>query len=96
MLEDRSLEAARRQTDNTFYLAMVREQGERALENGDRAGATAAWGRMLEIVVSPPKTRVKSPRRSNPAAPVSGRCRRRRRRRGRSVAPARSCRRNAV
>ncbi len=58
-LAARALEAARRQTDNTFYLAMIREQGERALQKGDRAAATAAWGRMLDFVVSPPQTKVK-------------------------------------
>ena len=63
MMADRALEAARRQTDNTFYLAMIREQGERALQNGDKAGATAAWSRMLDSVVSLPYTKVKKPRK---------------------------------
>ncbi len=65
-----ALEAARRQTDNTFYLAMIREQGERALEKGDRAAAVAAWERMLEIVVSPPKAKVKKPVQAPGAAPA--------------------------
>ena len=59
LVAPRALEAARRQTDNTFYLAMIREQGELALAQGDRAGAVAAWGRMLDIVVSPPQNKAK-------------------------------------
>ncbi len=74
LVAPRALEAARRQTDNTFYLAMVREQGERALEKGDRAGALAAWGRMLDIVVNPPQNKAKK------AGPVPARHERTRRR----------------
>ena len=69
MLAARALEAARRQTDNTFYLAMIREQGERALDKGDRDGAEAAWGRMLDIVVSPTASKVKKPVERHRQAP---------------------------
>jgi predicted Zn-dependent protease len=71
MMAARALEAARRQTDNTFYLAMIREQGERALENGDRAAALAAWHRMLEIVVSSSQTKVKKPARTPAGGPAT-------------------------
>jgi hypothetical protein len=67
-LAARSLEAARRQTENTTLLAMIREQGELALARGDRAGAQAAWGRMLELVVKPPEIKSKKPSAA-PAAP---------------------------
>ena len=36
-------------------LAMVREQGELALARGDRKGAEAAWGRMLDLVMPAPQ-----------------------------------------
>ena len=58
-LAARALEAARRQTENTTLLAMIREQGELAIERGDKAGAMAAWGRMLELVVDPPELKSK-------------------------------------
>ena len=71
MFAERAFEAARRQTDNTFYLAMIREQGERAIEKGDRTAAAAAWGQMLEIVVSPPRAKLKKPVQA-PAVPPAG------------------------
>ena len=49
---DLAVEAARRQTDTRWALAMLRERGRRALDRGDEAGADAAWSRMLEIVLA--------------------------------------------
>ena len=50
-------------------LAMVREQGELALARGDRKGAEAAWGRMLDLVMPAPSARARRPR---PAPSGSG------------------------
>ncbi len=68
-LSARALEAARRQADNLIMLAMVREQGELALARGDRKGAEAAWGRMLDLVMPAPSARARRPR---PAPSGSG------------------------
>ena len=57
----RAREAARRQTENRMLLAMLREQGELALARGERAGAEAAWSRMLQHVVEPTDRLVKKP-----------------------------------
>ena len=50
-LAARLRDAARRQTENAALLAMIREEGELALERGDRKAAEAAWSQMLELVV---------------------------------------------
>ena len=60
-LATRAREAARRQTENNMLLAMLREQGELALARSDRAGAEAAWSRMLQLVVEPTDRLVKKP-----------------------------------
>ena len=60
-LAARSRDAARRQTENSALLAMIREEGELALERGDRAAALAAWSRMLELVVEPADRKLKKP-----------------------------------
>ncbi len=75
-LATRALEAARRQTDNTLYLAMIREQGELALERGDKRTAEADWARMLDLVVNPPQSKIKKAnpqpaRTSRPAPPAT-------------------------
>ncbi len=78
-LSARALEAAARQADPRWLLAMLREQGERAFARGDRALAEAAWNRMLSMVLAPEPSRTRRPgpnRRpqSAPAAqPVDGR-----------------------
>ena len=54
VLEARSLEAARRQPDNRWSLAMLREAGQAAFDRGDRAGAEALWRQMLRQVLAPP------------------------------------------
>ena len=69
-LAARAQEAARRQSENSPLLAMLREQGELALARGDRAGAEAAWSQMLKLVVEPTDRTVKKPppKPTNPAA----------------------------
>jgi thioredoxin-like negative regulator of GroEL len=61
-LSARALEAARRQADNLTMLAMVREQGEIALSRGDRKGAEAAWGQMLDLVMPADLAQTRRPR----------------------------------
>ena len=72
------------QADNLTMLAMVREQGERALASGDRKGAEAAWGRMLDLVMPAAPARTRRPRpapaQSGPGQPAA---------RTRTSAPAR-------
>ncbi len=55
----RALEAARRQDDRVWLLAMLREQGELAFDRNDKSGAAAIWSRMLELVVTPPEARAR-------------------------------------
>ena len=64
-LARRALEAARRQADNLWSLAMLREWGQTALDAGDRGGAERRWAEMLEIVLFNPLAR----KPSKPAAP---------------------------
>ena len=67
-LADRALEAARRQNDNRWMLAMLREQGQLALDHNDRAAAEAVWTRMLNMVVAPEPAKRQSARPNRPAA----------------------------
>jgi lipopolysaccharide biosynthesis regulator YciM len=71
-LAARALEAAGRQTENQLLMAMLREQGQLALDRGDRRAAEAAWSRMLTLVVAPPERKVKqpSPKPGPPARPA--------------------------
>ena len=57
----RALEAAGRQEDRVWLLAMMREQGQLAFERNDRAAAAAVWSRMLEMVVAPREARARRP-----------------------------------
>ncbi len=50
-LAARAMEAAARQSDPAWSLAMLRESGRDALARGDRAGAEGAWARMLPLVL---------------------------------------------
>ena len=70
-LAARAQEAAGRPSENQILMAMLREQGELALERGDRSAAEAAWGRMLTLVVEPPerKTRKAAPKPNPTASP---------------------------
>ena len=63
----RALEAARRQDDRVWLLAMLREQGESAFDRNDKKGAAAIWSRMLELVVTPPEARARRPAGGNRA-----------------------------
>ena len=75
----RALEAARRQADNRWSLAMLRETGQAALDRGDKLAAEAAWRGMLKMVLIPPSpakpvgspTTAPAPGGSTIARPVS-------------------------
>ena len=57
-LASRATEAAKRQLDNRWSLAMLREAGQDALDRGDKAAAEASWRGMLKLVMTsaaPPK-----------------------------------------
>ncbi len=55
-LAERALEAARRQTDNGYQMAILREWGQLAVEAGDKETAERHWNEMLETVIpGPPK-----------------------------------------
>jgi hypothetical protein len=56
-----ALEAAGRQTDSHWILAMLREQGEVAFKHHDLARAEALWARMLSMVTTADKARVQRP-----------------------------------
>ncbi len=51
VLAERALTAARRQSDDTWMLAMLREQGESSLQNGDRATAEGRFLEMLDLIL---------------------------------------------
>lgn len=53
-LADGALEAARRQFDRNWALAMLRVRGARAMEAGDPQGAETFWSEMLDLVSSLP------------------------------------------
>jgi hypothetical protein len=68
----RALEAARRQDDRVWLLAMLREQGEAALARDDRAGAARVWSRMLYLVITPTEVKPRRPAGANrPGAPTA-------------------------
>ena len=58
-LGERAVEAARRQTDNGYLLAILREWGQLALESGDKETAQRRWNEMLEIVIPQPADKSK-------------------------------------
>lgn len=53
-LGQRALDASRRQTDNFYSLAILREWGQLALEKGDRKMAEQRWSEMLDLVLTGP------------------------------------------
>ncbi|MDR3639221.1 MAG: DUF1583 domain-containing protein [Isosphaeraceae bacterium] len=60
-LAARALEAARRQADPLWALAMYREWGQAALDHGDRAAAEKHWGAMLDLVLTAPVAPIAAP-----------------------------------
>ena len=66
-LAARALEAARRQNDRVWLLAMMREQGQAAFDRTDRTQAARVWSRMLELVVTPTEARARRPAGGNRA-----------------------------
>jgi tetratricopeptide (TPR) repeat protein len=53
-LADRALAAARLQSEDTWALAMLREQGETSLQTGDRSTAEGRFLEMLDIILPQP------------------------------------------
>ncbi len=51
-LAARALETARRQADNTYALAVLREWGDIDLKRGDKKAAEQRWTQMLEVVLT--------------------------------------------
>lgn len=68
LLSARAIEAANRQNDPLWSLAILREQSEQSLARGDRAAAEAYFRQMLERVLTREKTRSATP----PAAASPG------------------------
>ena len=64
----RALEAARRQDDRLWLLAMLREQGQLAFDQNKRADAAAVWSHMLDLVVTPPESKPRRPPARGPDA----------------------------
>ena len=58
-LGERALEAARRQTDHGYALAILREWGQLALQAGDKEVAEQRWTEMLEVVIPKPVEKTK-------------------------------------
>lgn len=57
-LAARALEASRRNSDNGYTMAILREWGQIALDAGDKATAEKRWTEMLDLVI--PKTPTKA------------------------------------
>jgi hypothetical protein len=62
-IAERSLQTARRHPDRVWLLAMLREQGQTALDAGDKAAAQKLWTEMLDDVL-----RVEGDGKAKPAA----------------------------
>ncbi|MCI0457302.1 MAG: tetratricopeptide repeat protein, partial [Gemmataceae bacterium] len=56
-LADRAVEAARRQSDVIYGLAILREWGRMELERGDRQAAERRWAQLLELLLPAPPAR---------------------------------------
>lgn len=61
VLAARALEASRRNSDNGYTMAILREWGQIALESGDRNTAEKCWTEMLDLVIptAPDKSKPK-------------------------------------
>jgi tetratricopeptide (TPR) repeat protein len=62
----RAIEAAQRQSEPDYQLAMLREWGEIEIKRGDRAAAEKLWTEMLERVLTKPVTK---PRKESETSP---------------------------
>jgi tetratricopeptide (TPR) repeat protein len=73
-LAARALEAARRQADPLWALAMLRELGQAALDRGDRQTAERSWTQMLELALANPTAAKAKPAAGKPATnrPTAG------------------------
>jgi hypothetical protein len=73
-LASKALDAARRQPDPAWTLAIVRERGQKALDKGDRNGAESRWESLLALILEdrlakPSPTPAQAPA-ANPARPT--------------------------
>jgi tetratricopeptide (TPR) repeat protein len=68
----RAVEAARRQLEPHFALAMLREWGQIELDRGDRKAAEQRWAEMLDVVLPPPTApkRAQTPKPTAPTTPA--------------------------
>ena len=66
-LAHRALQAASRQNDNLWSLAMLREWGQRSLDAGDRAAAEKRWSDMLDVVLFNPLAKKAAAKAAKPA-----------------------------
>jgi tetratricopeptide (TPR) repeat protein len=69
-LGERALDAARRQLDSSYALAILREWGQIESEAGEKPAAEARWAQMLELVLPPPPQPKKAPQSTAPAQPT--------------------------
>ena len=67
-LGERALEASRRQSDNGYTLAILREWGQLAIDSGDKESAARRWNEMLEVVIPKPVEKSKKPEEGKTSA----------------------------
>jgi len=73
-LAERALEAARRQSDPSFALAILREWGQISLDQGDPTAAEQRWTQMLDIIIPPKPEPPRAERKTSAVSPpISGR-----------------------
>jgi tetratricopeptide (TPR) repeat protein len=68
-LAERALEAARRQSDQRYLLAMLREAGQLALDRCEPGTAEQHWGEMLNLIVLPSRPATAMPAVKRPLRP---------------------------
>lgn len=75
VIAERALLASRRNTDNGYTLAILREWGQIALETGDRKTAEKCWSEMLDLVIPKPgdKSKKKEEDKTSAVNPGFGR-----------------------
>jgi hypothetical protein len=66
-LAQRSVQAAKRQLEPLYALAILREWGQIELDRGDKKAAEARWSEMLELLLPAPAKKATA---ENPATPV--------------------------
>lgn len=69
-LAERALEAAKRQNDPKYAMALLREWGQIELDRKDQKGAEAKWTELLELNLPKPAIRSAQAPASTPVSPV--------------------------